>query len=546
MYSEFLIKLTDCVKEIQNDSLMEIIETTKLKLNEKQKCNIGIVSDFYGRKAVFKLLKQYGIDDSDYIDYIPDNDLPFVIEVKYGDDNQEVTAVDEFIKGIKYLKITVETRQETFKDFSITFICGVNMNSIDESLLHKCSYLFLLTNATMAMPLSAKTWVQEIIVPKFGSDRLTICLYNTNLLNTEEDIKAIENNINKMIEKGNWQCTYIPSDEILSDKIAEVISESEMLEKKRIGQIVKNCIDELKCSAYKLLDAKQFDIEDLRKMVERLDNERKEIEISGKIAVGNVVNNLFTDLKYQIVNAADEYIDDAYRNIHNRISTTDSVVADIKHIPTYLEKVCELFEKKASEKIFKEYEIISFDLANLIENDCERIISLVQVPGFENFLPEINVYEKILSDRFSYSNFSSNEIDKKAKSNKTFSKGMIVASVALAFIDPVLGISTLIGSRIYNNYRTKETENEARKTVLDGLLDECSALKKSIVTQITNELEHTQQMVTDNLEKVYDEIIKSLIETICAAVDQIEKAKKEFELISNFLNSEICIIEKSM
>ena len=544
MYNEILNNLTNCVKELHNDRLTEIVERANLKANEMEKCNIGIISDFYGKKTFFKMLERYGISEDVYIDYVPDTDMPFVIEVKYGNGNQETIAADEIVDDIKYLKISVETTQNTFEDFSIIFICGMNLETLDNRLLYKFSYLFFLTNATMAMPLSAKTWVQDIVVPMFGSDRLTICLYNTNLLNTANDVKAIENNVNKMIVKGNWQCSFLSCDEMIENRIAEVVSEKEMLEKKRNEQLVKNCINELKCYSEKMLETKNLDIDELRKMVEKLNEEKEEIEISGKIAIGNVVNNLFTDLKYQIVNAADNYMDDAYKNIHNRISTTDSVTNDIKHIPTYLEKICQLFERKASEKIQEEYEKITIELAKMIENDCKKIMSVIQIPGFEKYFLEMG-YEFALTDRFGFLENAKNEFDEKVKTNKKLSKGMIIASVALAFANPVLGISTLIGSRIYNNYRTQETEKEARNTVLEGLLAECADLKKNIVSQISNELSVTQQKTSDALERVYGEIINSLIKAICAAVDEIEKLKKELDLVSELLKN-LNIIEKSM
>ena len=544
MYNEILNNLTKCVKELHNDRLTEIVERANLKANEPQKCNIGVVSDFYGKKTFFKMLERYGISEDVYADYIPDTDVPFVLEVKYGNDTQETTATDKFIDGIKYSEISVTIEQNAVKDFSITFICGINMANLDDRLLYKFSYLFFLTNATMAMPLSAKTWVQEIIVPMFGSDRLTICLYNTNLLNTANDVKALENNVNKLIAKGNWQCSFLSSDEMIENKIAEVISEKETLETKRKEQLVKNCINELKNISEKLLETKNLDLDELRKMVERLDEERKEIEISGKIAIGNVVNNLFTDLKYQLVNAADNYMDDAYKNIHNRISTTDSVTNDIKHIPAYLEKICQLFEKKASEKVQEEYEKITLELARMIENDCKKIMSLVQVPGFEKYFLEAN-YEFVLTERFGFLESAKSEFDEKVKTNKKLSKGMIVTSVALAFVNPALGISTLIGSRIYNNYRTQETESEARKTVLDGLLSECADLKKEIVAYMSNELSNTQQKTSESLERVYSEIINSLVKAICAAIKEIEKLKKELNMIFELLNN-INIIEQSL
>ena len=100
MYNEILNNLTNCVKELHNDRLTEIVERANLKANEMEKCNIGIISDFYGKKTFFKMLERYGISEDVYIDYVPDTDMPFVIEVKYGNGNQETMAADEIVDDI--------------------------------------------------------------------------------------------------------------------------------------------------------------------------------------------------------------------------------------------------------------------------------------------------------------------------------------------------------------------------------------------------------------------------------------------------------------
>lgn len=538
MNSEVFVKLTETAENININKISEIVEEIKQKIEQSQICNVAFVLGSYDIIVLSELLSEFGINSSGYQDFISVDYKPYIVNVHYEDDNSFL-VFDEYIGEKVCSRIEIKTNSEQFKNFSIAFICNIGFDSIDESFLYRFSYLVFLTNATMAMNLTEKTWINDTVVPQFGTERMTICLYNTNLLNSEDDAKAVEKNVNKIISNNDWKCRCIYDVNMLPDTITDIVSKREELETKRIRQILKNGISEIKNFANGILEVNNIDTDKLSGMVERLNSERKKVEISAKIAVENKVENMFDDLKYQIVNAADNYFNDAYTSIYNRLSTTKDVFSDTKHIPSYFENVCRYFETKASEKIVADYGKIAEELAEVIESDCKKIANIISIPGFELFSAGMTTP----IDCMLTNTFSTDHAEDTLRKAKNFSKGTLVASVALAFVNPALGLSALIGSRVYGHYKVKETENETRKVILESLQSDCAEIKKNVIANINSEMENIQKTTAENLNNVYKKVLDSLVNVILETVAKVEESKKESEKISELLNVTIPDIE---
>ena len=525
MFERIIDILTTAAGQSGIDKIQDAVARAKDMAAVDSIPNIVFVSDSYGKKELLRIVSCL-CEETLNTNVIPDGDVPVSVSFAYGDDitiATESISVENTskIQQCDITKINYGLQKAILKDLTITLYCGIDLKQLNNIVFDSADYLFLLTNATMALPMSEKDWIKENVARFYDYDRFAVVLYNAALLNTDEDFASVCENIELITKKINPVLTFCRDYAELHMCVNAVPASAAELEQKRKRAILRNCLNYASELIHEQLEACNIDIDKLKSAVDKVEAERKSVEIAGKIAVKNIIEKLYENLRFEIVNAANDYNDDVYNSIARRLADSKNLSGDLKNVQSYLESAWKNFESKTDSRIAEENEVISQKLAEQIEIDCGKLIKVIDIPGMDIFLPEATYYLQVKTAWYAAE-------EEEIKKQKMISKGVLAATIALTvFGHPLLGISAFAGSKIYEHFSGKGKINslDSKQELLAEIKASCDEIMKGVIQQISVTIESAKQQAQENIAKVYGEIIESLVESIGQSVEKVENVK---------------------
>lgn len=540
MYGNILNTISEKVGKIDISDFKGIVSSAERRLLESHKNSLAIVAEAYGKAAVLSELKTLCAYDGD-ISQLTNDNKPFCVTFTLGEDDTLPFVAEDNLGYQKtaYRKIVVSAKCDALKKADISFYCGFDFHTLDAKVLGKHDYLAMFTNAIMAMNINEKKWIKETVEPCFGCDRFVTVIFNTQLLNTDEEVDSVADAVKGHLNRVNADAKLFKATDEFRENIMNVFDEAELLNQKRCKYIVKNCITDITGIAKKHMEAKNIDIDKLKELTQKVEKEKKSIEISGRVAVSSKIENLYSDIKFQVVPALEKYIDEAYESIINRISETTDLEKDIELIPSYLEKALTLFEDKLSEKLAKDHTGVIKVIEEDLEKDCNYLLKIVDVPGANSFIEE--TYASVRLDMTDKKEKTYCGTDGETlKKSKLVSNGMLVASVVSAlFVSPFTGIALLVGKTIYDKFSQKEISKETRTTVLEQLANDREEMKKQLRVQVEENLEKMKRETKEKVSEAYKKVVDSIAESIIISVEKVEKAKDEYQALEKLVNESL-------
>ena len=166
-----------------------------------------------------------------------------------------------------------------------------------------------------------------------------------------------------------------------------------------------------------------------------------------------------------------------------------------------------------------------------IFSDCKKMVDILEVGSFGE---TINISTASLLSDISFGDMD----ESKAKKNKMISKGMLIASIALAFVNPLWGLAGVAGTSVFTLSNDKNLD-EAKAAVLSALFNECNSIKRDVESQIEAAIERAKKESCDNVWKVYSKVLDNLMAAIFRYMDQIKAAKEKTGILQSVLNNEI-------
>ncbi|MBR1693266.1 MAG: hypothetical protein IJ711_10925 [Lachnospiraceae bacterium] len=419
----------------------------------------------------------------------------------------------------------------------MVFWCGSELKALDGNVITDCDLLILFTNATMALVQREKEWLKNTVEPFFGGDRVIVALYRTEFLNTESDRTELCKSIEDTLGSIHKEIKFFADGQGLPAEIRQMEPLSDESRRKRQKAILKYGLSLMGKKINRQLELGSIDMEKLKDNVKRVEKERKDVELAGKIMVENTVGAFYTDLKNQIYDAAEQYNEDAYNSIRERISSTKDVKGDAEKIPAYLETVWTNFGSNVKEKLAQEQAKIVARLEERMEEDCGKLVGMLELSGDA---PELSV----LTVGKTYMRFGDggNEADTKSK---MVSKGMLIASIALAFVNPVWGLSAFAGTQLYQKYKERDAE-QLRSQILGSLYGDCNQVRQKAVKQIYSVIDVAKKESGDNVGKIYSEIMDSLMDSIYQMVGKLEEAKKRCGILQELALEKLPAMEAQL
>lgn len=530
MFEDISERLTELASNSGSEEMMSIASHAGEKLTEDHKRNIAVVADAYAKRTIARLVEDVtGIKVP--MDILPEGSAPVLISFKYAE-NAAPPTVEECVEGeYAYTIVSFTGGAEVLKESDISTWCGVDLKVIKENSLEDTDYLFLLTNATMALPMYELDWLRETVAKVFGCDRTAIAVYNLDLLNTDEDVEAVMEGLASRTAKVSGDIRILGDAAQLAGEVTAVASIPELGEK-RGRSILRNAVDAMEKYVDGQLVMGGIDLEKLRAGVEKIERERKNIELSGKVTVENTVENLYERLRYEIVNAAGEYNNELVENITRKLNASGDPAADAERVPEYLKSAWHTFERRADKRISDRNEEISLELSGQIEQDCRSLLRLIEIPELE----------KVISERLDTSlsvptGGTKSEKEERTKLNDKLIKGGVYAvSFILALSHPVLGIGAMIAESTSGFVSKRlfgvggKTDDKERLTALIREVERtCGEIKKQVVNSVNESIGNVSGEAKENVGRVYIQVIGTLVKEIESTAKKVESVKARQE-----------------
>jgi len=519
-----MIGLFETIRATGDKEMLRIVSKAECNDDKAVHPQLLVVSNPSARKEFIETLGTVSGCSFENFDGLVNIEEDFYVSFKYGntDEMSDISDLD---------KITdIYVPWDFLKKADILWACVSSLTSIPQQFIVNSDKILLLTNATMAMTQYEKQWLVEAKQSVYFDESITVSLYGKYAINTREDRDALNRNINTLVARIGENIAFVENIDEAIEKGFENV-DSQNLMQKRKNRIVKVCIDELEKYIKSQFELAEIDIEKLNAAAKKIEAERRNIEFSGKLVLNSTINNMYDALKNKILNAADKYSNDAYESIRARLTTSQTIEKDINNIAPYLKSVWENFEKEIGKRMASEQEQIASVLEQQISADCKKMVDLLAADGFDH---KLNITAEQMISNITY-----DEMDEsKAKKHKLLSKGMLIASIAMAFVNPFWGLAGIVGTSIFNRSHSKDAE-EAREKVLSTLANDCNTIKLNVESQIETAIENSKRESCENVWKVYSDVIDNLMAAILNYMEQIKHAKDKVAALKKILDVDI-------
>ena len=519
--------LFDKIESLDDLQMLQIIVDAQHELNKEFFPQITIVSNSSAKKEIIGILSALIGSANVVLDDLKNAENDYIVRIQYGTDwNKKEFDDSESSTNV----VNIYVPWDVLKSLNILWICSSSLESIPNSLVINSDKVILVTNATMAMTQEEKCFLTNARKSILNDEPITISLCNKLSLNTQADVDDLCDNVTKLIARYGKNTNFIEDfGNALRSQFENIADEQ--LKIKREKRILTACIDDLEAYIKNQLELSGVDIDRLNEAIKKIEVERKNIEFSGKLVLNSTIENMYEELKNKIISAADRYSDDACESIRARLCVSKTIEKDINNIAPYLKSVWANFEKEIGKHMATEQEQIASVLEQQISSDCQRMVDLLEE---ENFGNTINISTVSLLSDISFGDMD----ESKSKKNKMISKGMLIASIALAFVNPLWGLVGVAGTSAFNLSNNKNLE-EAKEKVLAALPNEFNSIKRGVERQIKATIERAKKESCDNVWKVYSEVLDNLMAAIFRYMDQIKEAKEKVGMLQGVLDNEI-------
>lgn len=515
------------IKSLDDSQMLQIVANAEHELDKHFFPQIMIVSNSSAKKEIIETLKDLIGSTNIVLDDLANAESDYIVRLQYGDD-WNGNGFDDTNDNMDVATISIPWA--TLKGADILLVFSSSLKNIPNNLVINSDKLLLVTNATMAMTQEEKDWLTSLRDSVFSDEPVTVSLCNKLSLNTQADIDDLCVSVTKLLARYGKNTDF--NDDFGSALCSQLeIINNEQFKVQREKRILTTCFDTLEAHIASQLELAEVDIDKLNEAIKKIEAERKNIEFSGRLVLSSTVENMYGEMKNKIISAADRYSDDAYESIRARLTVSNTLEKDINNIAPYLKTVWANFEKEIGKHMASEQEQIASVLEQQISSDCKRMVDILEVSSFDG---AINISTASLLSDISFGDMD----ESKAKKNKMLSKGMLIASIALAFVNPLWGLVGVAGTSAFTLSNNKNLD-EAKAKVLSALPNECNSIKRGVERQIEAAIENAKKESCDNVWKVYSEVLDNLMDAIFKYMEQIKAAKEKADILQSILNNEM-------
>ncbi len=556
MCNDKLEYLKNAIANAHNETLSNVISNIEGKLQEAHHPTVAIVSDGYGAKMILPFMNRLLPFDLSCFTIGAD---PVCLHFAYGEPAESkelITLKDGEGASHELIKINVSLKAPILEKTDIVYYCGINALWLSVSTLSQYDRLIIVTNATMALSLSEKTLLKDVVIPFYGTERVGLMLHSMHLLNSDDDRANISAAVESFCNKNRLMKLNDNMEDLY--RILNEYTSQENLNALREKTILLNGIAELEKNILSQLEASGESTSNLMDTINEIERNLGNMKVMANITIENKIDNMFTTLRYHIINAAEDYSNDAYDSIEKRIKETDKPNEEIVKVQPYLVKIWETFSREVEAKVSDEYQQISLQLEEDIKKDCGKLVRMLHITGNDELLADLQnrIYEAGIASSLNQAvataqvsdlseRIEAEEVAMKKK--KKITKGVFVASIALTLFHPVMGISALVGSKLYEKKKLNPIMNDTEKVaVLSEIFDNCKEIQRSVIETLTSEIEKTSMQAKESAKNIYSQVLEEVSLHIKKLALDLDLAKQNKEKLAEIVNHTIPQIRASL
>ncbi len=138
-----------------------------------------------------------------------------------------------------------------------------------------------------------------------------------------------------------------------------------------------------------------------------------------------------------------------------------------------------------------------------------------------------------------------NSTGKNGNREKLITRGMLITSIALAFVQPILGLSALVGTQMFQHYK-KNNDEELRRQVLNDLYSRCEQIKTQMLDQVLDTIETARAASRKNIGDIYARMLEEITAPALEAVGRIESIRTQAGKLQEILDNEIPAVRNAV
>lgn len=428
----------------------------------------------------------------------------------------EAISMETIEESQEVLELIITLPNEKLINSRIMLMIGVDSTEIWKLAIDEADIICLRTNATMAMTLNEKKWIEEIIAKRFGVNNFGIWVDKINVLNNDDELNGVIESISTVVSKLEISANCFYSIPETLDYIKSA-SADKSLASQRIKRIIRNLLNDCNDEICLLLDSKFSDTNETEKAISDLESTKKRMEIAGQIASRTTFSNAMNELCIQVKESARNYNTQICNNILEKINSANDKELEtlVDQIEPYITRVWNYYSTELSNRTKKDIEAIFDRVVVRMEEDAGVLYALLD----DNTI-------KIIQDSFDFADNDiwalrvitsgnsdiddANPIERLKKRTRT----TMLLSIPLVVVNPYLAVASFAGSGFAGVLGKKNAMKEYRSQVISQIDSICSGVLTDILEKIETGFDDAVNQGSDNIMKAYNGIVDILVHQI--------------------------------
>ena len=428
-------------------------------------------------------------------------------------DGTEAVSAGSLAESAELTELIITVPSQKLSGMKLILMIGVEDPGFWRGVIDQTDILCLRTNATMAMTLDEKKWIETVASKRFGSQNFGVWIDKMNLLNNDSDVNDVLDVVNAVVSKFHTMAKNLCSMQEAIDFTGFVASDK-TVDTLREKRIVRNLLNDCREEISMMLSSDSHDSGGAAKAISSLESARNRIVMAGQIASRTTFANAMNELSLQVKESARDYNTQICGHIHAKINATGDKelekVAD--QIEPYIRNVWSYYSSEISRATKPEMEAIFDKITARMEEDAGALYSM-----FDNDTVRIiqQSFETVQKDSWNLGAVSFGEAGIDATNPiyrlKKSTRFSMLLSVPLMLVNPYLGAASLASAGIIGGINRKRAAAEYRSHLTSQVDSMCDRVLDSVIAVIDARFKDASAQSADNITKAYNGIVDILV-----------------------------------
>ncbi len=374
----------------------------------------------------------------------------------------------------------------------------------------------LVINATMAMTQLERNWLRECGQPLFGTNEPVIATVGMHLLNTQEEVQAVNDAINAGLRRLGMSTQVFDSPTEAMAWMDAFLNDPAVLASRSL-RVAANGLTELTERTKSYMSTALIGSSAIDNAVAKLEEQRKSLQTAGQLASESILFNELTRLKVMASESVRDYGQRMVGNIKSKVETypLEQLPAMDAEINQFIIGSWDAFLAKVAETTEGELQKVSARLTEQMEADAGNMIAALDEPtrralyGAITFAPSYAERAENMPVRapLEFSGVNINQITQQLRRE---TRGMMLVSIPLLFVNPLFAVGSIVASKFIGKFRTDSELKNARADMAKQIENLCAANSEIIVQNVEASFDRQIQEGSQNVRAAYDNLINRL------------------------------------